>query len=173
MPLINPVTMSSTPTKPNSSGSANAATSSFAPLTLPLLAPITLHDTPAARAISYARPIAYLTLLVLRFRSLVDDPVRELQAGLPLVAGVQVAYAVFCLPIAGAEKSKPTRKSRPGERKKTDALGPRPSVVRPDLGSATPTSSIAKAGSWARPWDRGACLTDLVYRALYCLYFLL
>jgi len=55
---------------------------------------------------------------------LVKNPVPELQIGLPIVAAIQVAYAVVCLPAAGSQQAKPARKTRPGERKKQESTGP-------------------------------------------------
>lgn len=131
MPLIDPVTMSSKMSSPSSPNKAAAAASTTSPSSpaAPNLYPIALLDTPASSAIAHARPAIYLGLLALRFGALVRDPVSELRASLPVVAAGQLAYAICCLPVAGSQDARPSRKSRPGERKKNDASGPRPVVV--------------------------------------------
>jgi GPI ethanolamine phosphate transferase 2/3 subunit F len=93
------------------------------------LHPIALHDDATAKLLANARPAALGALLLLGFGPLVADPETALQYSLPLVAAVQVAYAVICLPVAGAQHTKSGKKSRPGEKKKTDASGPNPVVV--------------------------------------------
>ena len=49
-----------------------------------------------------------LGLLAVRFKKFVEDPVSELFGDLPVLAGLQVLYAVVCLPPAGAPSSKGT-----------------------------------------------------------------
>ncbi|RDA89680.1 hypothetical protein CP533_3359 [Ophiocordyceps camponoti-saundersi (nom. inval.)] len=82
---------------------------------------IAIHDTTLARVISIARPGLLLVLLAVRFQALVMDPAGTLWSALPVVAVMQIVYAVVCLPAAG---SKATRKARPGERKKSSTGGP-------------------------------------------------
>lgn len=132
MPLVDPITMSSTlatrsPSKSSPTSPSKTAMPSTASTTA--LAPVALLDTPAASAVAHARPAVYLALLALRFGALVRDPVSELQNSLPVIAVGQLAYAVCCLPVAGAPQNKSSRKSRPGERKRNEASGPRPLVV--------------------------------------------
>lgn len=115
MPLVDSVTMSSTLAK----GNAVAAG----------VQPAAVLDTTLAKSLSAGRPALLLSLLVLRFYSLVAEPVSTLYTALPVVAAVQVAYAVVCLPVAGAQTAKTGKKSRPGEKKKSDATGPFPSAV--------------------------------------------
>lgn len=113
MPLVDPVTMSAPTAK--------------APAAAPQ--PVAIFDTPLAKGLAAGRPAALLGLLVLRLDSLVAEPVFALQTALPVVAVVQAAYAVLCLPVAGSQAAKPARKSRPGEKKRSEATGPIPVVV--------------------------------------------
>jgi phosphatidylinositol glycan class F len=93
--------------------------------------PISILDTPAASAISLARPIVLVGLLALRFNALISDPVSTLQTALPVVAAIQVSYALLCLPALGSHHVKGARKTRPGERKKAaDTSGPNSVFVR-------------------------------------------
>ncbi|KAK0390520.1 hypothetical protein NLU13_0024 [Sarocladium strictum] len=134
MPLIDPVTMPSTianrsPSSKSSPSLSTAAASSSPPVTVTNLAPVALLDSPVSVAVAHSLPAVYLALLGVRFGALVRDPVSELQASLPVVAAGQLAYAVLCLPVAGSQQAKSTRKARPGEKKKNnEALGPRPVV---------------------------------------------
>ncbi|RDA88259.1 hypothetical protein CP532_0369 [Ophiocordyceps camponoti-leonardi (nom. inval.)] len=82
---------------------------------------ITIHDTTTARVISTARPGLFLGLLAVRFSALVTDPAGALGSALPVVAVMQIVYAVVCLPAAG---SKAIRKARPGEKRKSSGGGP-------------------------------------------------
>lgn len=96
-------------------------------------------DAPASKAVAAVRPALLLALLAFRFRALVKDPVSELQIGLPIVAAIQVAYTVVCLPAAGSQQAKPAKKARPGERKKQESTGPNLVVVWfSSLARATP-----------------------------------
>jgi len=131
MPLVDPITMSSTlatrsPSKSSPASPGKAAMASTASTTLP---PVALLDTPISAAVAHARPVVYLALLVLRFGALVRDPVSELQNSLPIITVGQLAYAVCCLPVAGTPQNKSSRKSRPGEKKRNEASGSKPIVV--------------------------------------------
>ncbi|KFA74624.1 hypothetical protein S40288_05815 [Stachybotrys chartarum IBT 40288] len=88
------------------------------------LQPIALLDNPASKPLAAARPAALLALLALGFRPLVADPAWALRAALPVVAAVQAAYAVVCLPAAGSQHAKPAKKPRPGEKKRAEYTGP-------------------------------------------------
>lgn len=127
-------TMPSTPSKPQlvAAGMPTPATTADDQPKPSTINPIALVDTPLSRGIAAGRPALLLALLALRFSSLVEDPVAELQGALPVVAVVQCVYAVACLPVAGSQAAKgTTRKPRPGERtKKVDATGPSPITVR-------------------------------------------
>ncbi|KAF7545153.1 hypothetical protein G7046_g9623 [Stylonectria norvegica] len=118
MPLIDPVTMSTMKT----SGSSHQAFNSKA-----AVPPVPHRDGPVALGVAVGHPLLLAALFVWRFDALVVEPVSTLQTALPVVAAVQVAYAVLSLPIAGSQ-GKTFRKSRPGEKKKADT-GPNPIVV--------------------------------------------
>jgi phosphatidylinositol glycan class F len=105
MPLVDPVTMASTsPTK----------------MTVPakLSIPVELLPTDLARIVSQAHPVLLLSAYYLRFPALVADPVSTLLNSLLPLAVIQIAYAVICLPAVGMT-SKPVKKVKAGERKKT------------------------------------------------------
>lgn len=58
--------------------------------------------SPTAQAYSYAHHALLISLYLVRFPALVADPVSTMLSDLPVVAALQVAYAVTCLPQAGA-----------------------------------------------------------------------
>jgi phosphatidylinositol glycan class F len=93
------------------------------------LSPIPVFDTPLAKGISFGRIATLLGLLALRMDALITDPVLTLKTSLPVVAAIQVAYAVLCIPVAGTQVSKASKKARPGDRKKADTSGPNPVSV--------------------------------------------
>ncbi|PNY25407.1 Glycosylphosphatidylinositol anchor biosynthesis protein 11 [Tolypocladium capitatum] len=119
MPPVDPVTMSSTLAKGSSTQGAE-------PKAKAAIHPVPVFDTPLAKGIAFARPAALLGLLALRFNALVAEPVSTLQSALPVVVAIQAVYAVLCLPVAGSQHAKATKKARPGEKKKSDATGPNP-----------------------------------------------
>lgn len=127
MPLVDSVSMSSpTVTKPAAEAKANAPAA--------VVHPIPVLDTPLAKGVSLARPALLLGLFAARLDALISDPVSTLWSALPVVAAIQAVYAVLCLPGAGSQLAKPARKTRPGERKKNDTMGPNPvSVKKPPL----------------------------------------
>lgn len=122
MPLVDPVTMSSTLAK----GSLTQVVESKVKAALH---PVPVFETSLAKGIAFARPAALLGLLALQFSALVAQPVSTLQSALPVVAAIQAVYAVLCLPVAGSQQGKATKKARPGEKKKSDATGPNPISV--------------------------------------------
>ncbi|KAG5987112.1 hypothetical protein E4U43_005230, partial [Claviceps pusilla] len=77
--------------------------------------PVPLLDTPLSNSIALLRPVVLLALLATRFNDLVSNPVSALQYALPVVAAVQTAYVLICLPVAGFQTSK---KVRPGDYRK-------------------------------------------------------
>lgn len=91
--------------------------------------PVQCLPTPAARAGRVLHPALLSGLFVYQFGALVEDPARTLQDSLPLVALIQVAYVLVCLPVAGSQDSKAAKKPRPGEKKKQENTGPNPFVV--------------------------------------------
>ena len=105
MPLIDPVTMSTTAQSPTAAAAA----------VKPSL-PIELLPTNLARIFTTAHPAILLSIFYARFPSLVADPVHILLSSLLPLAVLQISYAVICLPCAGT--SKITKKPKPGEKKK-------------------------------------------------------
>ncbi|QPH05555.1 hypothetical protein C2857_003418 [Epichloe festucae Fl1] len=82
--------------------------------------PVAIIDSPLAKSVALVRPILLAGLVALRFNALVADPVSTLRTALPGVAIIQFAYAVLCLPVVGSQAGKGSRKTRPGEKKKSD-----------------------------------------------------
>lgn len=115
MPLVDSLTMSA-------KGTASPAS----------LQPVAVRDTPLAKGLATGRPALLLALLAWRFDSLVAEPVCTLQTALPVVAAVQIAYVTLGLPGAGTQTAKPSKKARPGEKKRADATGPNTIVVSND-----------------------------------------
>ncbi|ROV90573.1 hypothetical protein VSDG_07483 [Cytospora chrysosperma] len=119
MPLVDPVTMSSTVTKTSKaqsvSGKPNESTQSH---------PVYLNSTAASKAARHVLPLALGSLFLAAFDHLVADPVSVMWTSLPVVVTLQLLYAFFCLPVAGSGSGK-NRKPRPGEKKKAgDGAGP-------------------------------------------------
>lgn len=88
------------------------------------LQPVAINDTPLSKAISIGRTPLLLSALFVRLPALIKDPVSTLQTALPFVVAIQIFYAVVCLPVAGSQQAKPTKKPRPGEKKKSETIGP-------------------------------------------------
>ncbi|KAK2603675.1 Glycosylphosphatidylinositol (GPI) anchor assembly protein [Conoideocrella luteorostrata] len=86
--------------------------------------PVPIIDTPLSKSVALIRPTLVLSLLAIRFNELVAEPVSTLRVALPVVAIIQAIYAILCLPVAGSYTAKVAKKSRPGEKKKTDANSP-------------------------------------------------
>ena len=100
MPLIDPVTMTS---------------SNQAPLKSQPVEPL---PTDLARIFTNVHPVLLLSAYYLRFPALVADPTVTLLQSLPILAALQIAYATLCLPPTGSgTSSKPFRKSKPGSKK--------------------------------------------------------
>ncbi|KAF6811274.1 GPI biosynthesis protein family Pig-F [Colletotrichum sojae] len=124
MPLVDPVTMSSsTPSKAASDAGKSSKDGHQQQH------PVHPLSSPAASAVRHLQPVLLSGLFYARFGALVSDPVRTLQASLPLVAAVQVVYAFVSLPAAGSQTAKPARKPRPGEKKKVESTGPNPFIA--------------------------------------------
>ncbi|KAK1754483.1 glycosylphophatidylinositol anchor phosphoethanolamine transferase [Echria macrotheca] len=145
MPLIDPVTMSSSLTK----GGAQLPTAKGkdAPSSEPTIQPIQIKPTPVAQAARHVFPLLLASLFALQFRPLVADPVSTMLTSLPVVALLQLAYVLVCLPAAGSQgggastasgKQKTGRKVRPGEKKKGMGGGAAAELVGPNA----PVASI-------------------------------
>jgi hypothetical protein len=111
MPLIEPVTMSSTTSK--------------SPVKISL--PVDLLPTDLARIFTHAHPVLLLSAYYLRFPALVTNPTATLLHSLLPLALVQISYAIICLPATGAS-SKPAKKSKPGVKKTNEASAAKPLV---------------------------------------------
>lgn len=80
------------------------------------LHPTHILPSPSAQTAKHALPALQLAIFLIRFDSLVQNPVSTLWTSLPLVIVIQAAYAYVCLPVAGSGRG--ARKHRPGEKKK-------------------------------------------------------
>lgn len=103
MPLIDPITMSSTSQT----------------LSLKSSEPIELLPTDLARLFTNVHPAILLSAYYLRFPALVADPVPTLLTSLLPLAVIQASYAIICLPVTGSS-TKGVRRSKPNV-KKSDA----------------------------------------------------
>lgn len=97
-------TSSSSSSNPIQYSQANA--SAQAPPPKPPAPAVSILPGQLARVYSFAHPVLLLALLTVRFGKFVEDPVGELLGDLPVLAGLQVLYAVLCLPPAGAPSLK-------------------------------------------------------------------
>ncbi|KAK3325606.1 GPI biosynthesis protein family Pig-F-domain-containing protein [Apodospora peruviana] len=131
MPLVDPVTMSSSIAK----GAAAQAVQS-SPITKGNESqqqqqhPIQLRQTPLAQSARHALPALIAAVFLIRFDSLVNkpDPAPTMKTSLPVVAALQLAYAMICLPVAGSAgsqnaKASSSRKPRLGEKKSKSGGG--------------------------------------------------
>lgn len=114
MPLVDPITMSSALAKDSSA----QATDSKPKATI---AAVPTFNNALSKGVSFGRVAVLLGLLAAQFNELVAQPALTLQSAVPVVAAVQVAYVVLCLPAAGSQQAKAAKKSRPGEKKKPEA----------------------------------------------------
>ena len=82
---------------------------------------VELHPTDLARIFTNVHPVLLLSAYYLRFPALVADPVTTLLQSLPVLAVLQITYAILCLPPTGSgTSSKLLKKSKAGG-KKVDA----------------------------------------------------
>ncbi|KAK1700451.1 GPI biosynthesis protein family Pig-F [Colletotrichum godetiae] len=117
MPLVDPMTMSA-PSSSKAASDAGKPKDSG-------LHPVHGLASPAAQVVRHLQPVLISGLFLAQFSSLVADPVRTLQNSLPIVVAIQVVYAFVSLPAAGSQSVKPSRKPRPGEKKKAvESTGP-------------------------------------------------
>ncbi|UKZ91073.1 uncharacterized protein TrAFT101_006070 [Trichoderma asperellum] len=116
MPLVDPITMSSALVK----GSSAQATDTKPKAAI---AAVPTFNNALSKGVSFGRVAVLLGLLAAQFNELVAQPALTLQTAVPVVAVVQVAYVVLCLPAAGSQQAKAAKKPRPGEKKKPEAAG--------------------------------------------------
>ena len=116
MPLIDPVTMSST-------GQPSPSKVSL---------PIELLPTGLAPIFTHIHPVLLLSAYYLRFPALVADPTSTLLNSLAPLAVVQMSYAVICLPATGTSP-RPPKKAKPGSKKTNtnDTSSAKPLVSSP------------------------------------------
>ena len=79
-------------------------------------APVDVRNTPTAKLFTHLHPVCLLALLYAGFDALVTDPVQALFGSLPLLALVQVTYAINCLPVAGLDEVVAAKKTTPKKR---------------------------------------------------------
>ena len=146
MPLIDPVTMSSSIAQASKAQSCTSTPKdgSNLPQSHAQLQPTQVLPTQAAQTARHALPALQAAIFLFRFKSLVADPVSTMWSTLPVVAAIQAAYALVCLPVAGS--SRPSRRPRPGEKKK-DSGGPNVIVVCPSL--SLKQTPLLQAVTWA------------------------
>lgn len=122
MPLIDPVTMSS-------SSPAGKASGAHSPAVKPLQ-PVAADVSVLSQGLRHAVPPILLAVFASTFSRLVADPVPTMALNLAVAGGWQVAYCLLCLPVAGASSGAASRKPRPGEKKRaSDSAGPNMAVV--------------------------------------------
>ncbi len=132
--FVDPVTMSSSPSKGAAVQTAAAAlVASPSPKSKDgaQVQPTQIKQTPVAQAARHGLPALLAAAFLVQFRPLVADPVSTMFSILiPLVSVIQLAYVLVCLPPAGSQTSKASRKPRPGEKKKQND-GPNTVLVCP------------------------------------------
>ncbi|KAI1875332.1 hypothetical protein JX265_004390 [Neoarthrinium moseri] len=85
--------------------------------------PVSILSSSQAQVARHVHPVLLVAFFLVRFNALVLDPVATMWNSLPVVLAMQVAYAIVCLPPAGAQAAKAPKKPRPGEKKKPAAEG--------------------------------------------------
>lgn len=111
-----------------SSSSPNAKQASAQGDAQPALQPIPTNPSPLSQAARHVHVVLLLALFYLSFNGLVLDPVSSMTKTLPAVIAIQAAYALVCVPVAGSQSTKASKKLRPGE-KKTVAEGTGSNVI--------------------------------------------
>jgi GPI ethanolamine phosphate transferase 2/3 subunit F len=104
MPLIDPVTMSSAALalRPAAKAKENELLSQ----------PTPTNATALAQTATHLIPVLQLAVFIARFDALVADPVSTMMSSLPIVAALQIAYVLICLPPAGSQGNvKPAKKT--------------------------------------------------------------
>ena len=98
--------MASAPASPSRPGQGTQHSSTQAPAPKPPVPPVNINNSSStARIYSFAHPTMLVALYSIRFPSLVADPVNRLLNDLPLLAILQIAYVMVCLPPAGSAPS--------------------------------------------------------------------
>ena len=111
MPLVDPVTMSTPSNKTN-----NAQTTKATEPSETSIQPVSILSAPIAQTIRHVHPVVLVAVFSLGFKALVADPVTTMGTSIPVIAVIQTAYSVSCLPPVGGTVA--PKKLRPGEKKK-------------------------------------------------------
>ncbi|KAL2004542.1 hypothetical protein VTN00DRAFT_3427 [Thermoascus crustaceus] len=123
--------------KPSSSSSTSTSTSpSSGPPVVVTPGPTDILPSRAAQTYAHIHPALLLSVYAAQFPSLVADPVNTLINELPLLAALQVAYFVTCLPPVGSTPSSAELSAAEGGEKKTGS----------GSGSPSSTTSVIRAG---------------------------
>ncbi|TLS29920.1 hypothetical protein PpBr36_02842 [Pyricularia pennisetigena] len=128
MPLVDSVNMSmpSTPAKATRKFPPNAAKDASPPPQGGTHTRSPVESPSNSSYIAASIPALQLQIFVFLWERLVDDPVATMsRLILPVMALIQTFYAVVLLPVAGS--GKPSRKPRPGEKRK--AQGGEPNIA--------------------------------------------
>ncbi|KAI4863871.1 GPI biosynthesis protein family Pig-F-domain-containing protein [Hypoxylon rubiginosum] len=125
MVLLDPVTMSAPIGKTTASQSSKPKDGET-----PTLAVRTIASS-QAQIMRHVHSVLLLSSFLMRFSTLVADPVSAMSNSVPIVAVIQAVYAIICLPAAGSHVAKPAKKLRPGEKRKagSDSTGPNVAVT--------------------------------------------
>ncbi|KAF3018129.1 Glycosylphosphatidylinositol (GPI) anchor assembly protein [Neopestalotiopsis sp. 37M] len=91
--------------------------------------PVPILPSSQAQIVRHAHPVLLAAFFYARFNALVQDPITTMWSSAPVVLAMQVAYTILCLPPAGAQAMKPSKKLRPGEKKKAAAEGAGPNIA--------------------------------------------
>ncbi|KAK9421459.1 putative Glycosylphosphatidylinositol anchor biosynthesis protein 11 [Seiridium unicorne] len=111
------------------SGKAGASQPSKAADTEAATKPVSILPTSQAQIVRHAHPVLLGGFFYARFNALVQDPVATMWSSAPVILAIQIAYTILCLPPAGADTTKPAKKLRPGEKKKSGADGAGPNIA--------------------------------------------
>lgn len=99
--------------------SVTAATPEVLPKANSDILPVIPLSTAAANTLRHVHPVLLLSLLLFRFKALVEGPTSEMTKALPVVAVIQVAYVLVCLPATGSNQAT-KKKPKLGEKKKKE-----------------------------------------------------
>jgi GPI ethanolamine phosphate transferase 2/3 subunit F len=113
MPLVDPVTMSS-----SVSAAMAQLSASNSETAAPSLDPIRPYSTAAANGVRHVHTAVLAAFFLYNFKNLVSDPEDTLFLTLVVALVAQLAYVIACLP--PYRSAAPSRKPRPREKKKSE-----------------------------------------------------
>ncbi|KAK0616061.1 GPI biosynthesis protein family Pig-F-domain-containing protein [Bombardia bombarda] len=142
MPLVDPVTMSSSITKGLKSKASNSSIGSSSSTPSPTkqeLQPVQTKQTPSAQAARYGSLALLTGVFLASFPALIaksdDDvertPVSAMRITLPVVTAIQLGYALLCLPVAGSSSSSSSSSSQQQHHASSGGSKPARKLVRP------------------------------------------